>query len=672
MKNKKIIIIPILAILLLFVIFSKTNNNEIRTIKNEKELYNLYNQKGETSLSLIQKLITLPFSILVSDYHHDSWVDTWGGDMNYKNVDIMEKSDLDSSATITGGTTKKDYSKTNIQVEGVDEADILKTDGDYIYSISENKVIITNVKDSSKPIIESTIYNDNNIPSDLLLYKNKLVIISTKINNNKRNYYRYYDNKNTIIEVYDLNNKNNPKLLKKFELQEPYYTTRCIDGKLYIFSNGYLREKNKKISIDYKEDNKIKKINKNNIYYLKDHFDNYQTLIAELDLNNIKDIKLSSYLIDISNTYISKNNIYLLNQDYSNGKISLKSIFGLKGVFGLIDAINNDNYSYKSKTKIYKFNIDNKKGVTYLTNTTIEGSTINQYSLDEYNDNIRIALETDDGTRIAILDKNLKLLGETEKLEENEKMYASRFIGDKAYLVTYKNTDPLFVIDLKNPKHPKVLGELKIPGYSTYLHPYDENHLIGIGMDTKEVINRDNNGNVTSSRATITGMKMCLFDVTDINHPKEIDKTVIGDSRTVSAILTNPKAILFSKEKQLLAIPVNNYQEDFKVEETDSYDEEIENFTQKDNYISEGYFVYHIDLKGFKLKGVINHEKDTTPRYYYYPSKLLRGLYIEDNLYTVSESEIKINKLEDLKEISNLNLKKEENKWKKITEWYHI
>ena len=239
-------------------------------------------------------------------------------------------------------------------------------------------------------------------------------------------------------------------------------------------------------------------------------------------------------------------------------------------------------------------------------------------------------------------------------------MYASRFIGNKAYLVTYKNTDPLFVIDLSNPKKPKVLGELKIPGYSTYLHPYDENHLIGIGMDTKEIINRDANGNVTSSWATITGMKMCLFDVSDINNPKEIDKTVIGDSRTVSAILTNPKALLFSKEKELLAIPVNNYQDDFTVEDADSYDEEIERFTNKTDYISEGYFVYHIDLEGFKLKGVINHEKISNDRYYYYPSKLLRGLYIEDNLYTVSETEIKVNKLEDLQEISNLKIKKGE------------
>ena len=648
---KKKIIIPILAILLLFVIFSKTNNNEIRTIKSEKELYKLYNQNGEGNLSFIEKLLTLPFSIFIEDdyYHYHTW-----GNINYSTKNNVG---LEDSAFATGSIASKDYSKTNIQVEGVDEADILKTDGDYIYSISENKVIITNVIKPEDPKIESTISNINTYPSDLLLYNNNLVIISTKISDIEKNNYRY--NNNTIVEVYDLKDKTKPKLLKSFELQEPYYTTRCIDGKLYIFSKGYLREENNKISTDYKEDNKNKKINKNNIHYLKNHFENYQTLIAELDLNNIKDIKLSSYLIDISNAYISKNNIYLLNQDYTNEKISIKSILGWKGVFGLIDTIDY-NYNYDEKTKIYKFNINNKKGVTYQTNTIVDGRTINQYSLDELDGNLRIALETNDGTRIAILDKNLKLLGETEKLEKNEKMYASRFIGNKAYLVTYKNTDPLFVIDLSNPKHPKVLGELKIPGYSTYLHPYDENHLIGIGMDTKEVINKDSNGKVTSSWTTITGMKMCLFDVSDITNPKEIDKTVIGDSRTVSAILTNPKALLFSKEKELLAIPVNNYQEDFSVKNVNSYDEEIETFKDKNNYISEGYFVYHIDLKGFKLKGVINHEKNNNKTYYYYPSKLLRGLYIEDNLYTVSETNIKINRIEDLKEINTLKIKKGE------------
>ena len=659
MKNKKgLIIIFIVAIfVLLLVVYKINSNNEIRTVRSEKELYELYKGERHDGLSIIERLLTLPFSLLVDDYDYGRV---------YVNATPSTKwsEDKNTAEYAKSGESSKDYSKTNIQVEGVDEADIIKTDGDYIYSISENKVIITNVKNPSNPIIESTIYNDDAYPNDLLLYKNKLVVISAELSNSRYNYdyyYGYYDSRDTIVEVYDIKQKDNPKRLKSFELQEPYFTTRCIEGKLYIFSKGYLRkdDNNKKVLIDYKEDYKKKKININNIYYINDYYDNYQTLIAELDLNDIKDVKVSSYLIDISNAYISQNNIYLLDKDYDSNKVSIGSIFGWKGIFGLIDIIE-DDYSYDINTRIFKFNIDKSKGIKYQTSTKIEGTTINQYSLDEKDGNLRIALETDDGTRIAILDKNLKLLGETEKLEEDEKMYASRFIGDKAYLVTYRNTDPLFVIDLSDPRNPLVLGELKIPGYSTYLHPYDDNHLIGIGMETEEVINRDSNGKVLSSWVRITGMKMSIFDVTDISNPKEIDKTIIGDSRTASAILTNPKALLFSKEKELLAIPVNNYQDEFTVEDADDYETEIDNYTSRNDYVSEGYFIYHVDLKGFKLKGVINHEEETKKNYYYYyQSKLLRGLYIEDNLYTVSEKEIKVNRLSDLEEIGNLKIKKE-------------
>ena len=160
-------------------------------------------------------------------------------------------------------------------------------------------------------------------------------------------------------------------------------------------------------------------------------------------------------------------------------------------------------------------------------------------------------------------------------------MYATRFMGDKAYLVTYRNTDPLFVIDLKDETNPKVLGELHIPGYSSYLHPYDENHLIGIGMETEETVNRDAYGKVISTSAIVTGMKMSLFDVSDVTNPKEISKTVIGDRYTLSSVLTNPKALLFSKEKELLAIPVNNYDEEFEVDETDKISDEINDFIWK-------------------------------------------------------------------------------------------
>ena len=157
---------------------------------------------------------------------------------------------------------------------------------------------------------------------------------------------------------------------------------------------------------------------------------------------------------------------------------------------------------------------------------------------------------------------------------------------------------------------------------------------------------------------------MALFDVSDVNNPIQVSQTIIGDSRATSAVLTNHKALLFSKEKGLIAIPVNNYPSDVEITATDEEDIStlVKNYTNyQEKYTSEGYFVYNINLTdGFKLKGVINHEKISNYKpYYQYNSKLLRGLWIEDNLYTVSETAIKVNKLDNLEEISKLDIKGE-------------
>ena len=641
----KILLLSVSILICLFTIMSINNNRVVRTVRSERELREFYNNRYGRDLSTFERILTLPFSILIDGRVYNTrykYID----DMPVVIEDAVESNEIGGSSTAS-----KDYSKTNIQVEGVDEADIIKTDGDYIYSISENNVIITNVKDPNKTFIESKIYMDSAIPSDLLLYENNLVVIS--YNNSTSRYY----NQNTLVEVYDITNKTNPRIVKSFELFEPYYTSRCIDGDLYVFSSGSLRLENDKVVRKYIEDRETKEINLKDIKYLKNNEKGIQTLIAHLDLKNTNEFNVSSYLVDISNAYVSKNNIYLIGDTWNDDYISIKSIFTFKGVIGFIEDA--DNYDYESRTKIYKFEIDKNKGVEFDSTTTIKGSIVNQYSLDEKDNHLRIALETDEGTRIAILNEKLKLIGETPKVAEGERMYASRFIGNKAYLVTYRNTDPLFVIDLTDEKNPRVMGELKIPGYSTYLHPYDENHLIGIGMDTEEVINRDSNGKVTSTWVKTKGMKMCLFDVSDITNPKEVSKTTIGDSRTVSSILTNPKALLFSKEKKLLAIPVNNYEDDFSLEYNDEYSAQIDSIRRYGKkYIAEGYFVYNLDLEnGFNLKGIINHEKIINNYYYYGNSKLLRGVYIDDNLYTVSEGFVKVNNLDTLKEISSLRIK---------------
>lgn len=646
-----IVILLITIIIAVITIVCNKDDTELKTVKSKQELLKIYEGDNSDLQRLLARIFCMPFSMFYHNY------DVIGKADNAGSIGIDSASSTESSSS---SSNTKDYSTTNIQVENVDEADIVKTDGDYIYSISEDNVIITDVKDPKQPKVVATIKSeDDDIPEDIILYKDKLVVISTKGNQTQRYYYN--NRMNTVVKIYNITSREKPVLTKSYEMYEPYYTSRCIDNVLYVISSGNLRKEDDKIVVGYNEDNMEKEMSIDKIKYLKDVKTTKQTLISTVDLNNeTADIKLDSYLMNISNAYVSENAIYLLNQKYNNdSKIPIKLLFGFKGVFGLEDYYEMDSES-GYYTEIYKFDI--KENVEYKAKTKVKGKTINQYSLDEKDNHLRIALYDNDGSRVAIFDEDLKQIGISDNVAKGEKMYSSRFIGDKVYFVTYKTIDPLFVMDLSNEAKPKVLGKLKIPGYSTYLHPYDENHIIGIGMETKEIINRNSNGKVISTTAKVVGMKMALFDVSNVNSPVQISSVVIGDSRTTSAILTNPKALLFSKEKSLIAIPVNNYSQDFEVTLSNDYETMINNYTKYSKpYNAEGYFVYNINVQdGFKLKGVITHEK-TNATYYYSNSKLLRGLYIDNNLYTVSETMIKVNELDSLKAVGELKLKNTEN-----------
>ena len=666
MKTKKFkiitfILIIMLVILAIFLMVFNTKKPELKSVKSKKQLekicnYNYY----DYDTSLIHDILCMPFTYFEYSprvYYDYATADTAirksGLDYAITNESTTSFGDVktatgnanDSIAT----TTTKEYSKTNIQVENVDEADITKTDGDYIYSLSENNVIITDVRNPQEIKIASKINQYGMVPEDLLLCNGKLVVIFNE-NSSSRNY-----NSNTTVEIYDIENKENPKTLKSYTIYEPYYTCRCIDNNLYVISSGNLRMENNEVATYYKENSKTKEINLKNIYYFNNIKTNTQTLISKVNLNNLnEDVTINSYLIDISNSYVSENSIYLLNMDY-DGRYDappISSLFTLKGVFG--PAAYEDNNDYGYYTEIYKFDILNDGSINYSAKAKTNGQTINQYSLDEYNGNLRVALYDDNGSKVVIFDNTMQQIGESDYVARGERMYSSRFIGNKLYFVTFRTMDPLFVVDLSNPSKPEIMGELKIPGYSTYLHPYDESHIIGIGMQTEETVNRNSTGRVTSTSARITGMKMALFDISDVTNPKEISNVVIGDSKTTSAILTNPKALLFSKEKELIAIPVNNYAEDFEVTYSDDTKSTVSAYTNyAKSYLSEGYLVYKINLDGFNLKGVITHE-NSTKKNYNYGTRLLRGLYIDNNLFTVSENAVKVNKLDNLEQVSEI------------------
>jgi uncharacterized secreted protein with C-terminal beta-propeller domain len=239
---------------------------------------------------------------------------------------------------------------------------------------------------------------------------------------------------------------------------------------------------------------------------------------------------------------------------------------------------------------------------------------------------------------------SLDIVGKLEDLAPGEKIYSARFMGNTFYLVTFRKVDPLFVIDLQVPEDPKVLSELKVTGYSDYLHPFDENHIIGIGKETIAAEEGD--------FSWYQGVKISLFNVSDQLNPTEIDKDEIGDRGTTSPVLSNHKAFLFDKEHQLLVIPV-------LVAEIDEskHPEGVPDWTSGD-YVYQGAFVYNITVKGLELRGTITHMENSFQSGYYARVRysVKRTLYIGNVLYTVSDKAVKMNNLTTLEEIGKIEL----------------
>jgi uncharacterized secreted protein with C-terminal beta-propeller domain len=184
--------------------------------------------------------------------------------------------------------------------------------------------------------------------------------------------------------------------------------------------------------------------------------------------------------------------------------------------------------------------------------------------MDEHNGFFRIATTSGNNwgegsqtsNNIYILDETLNQVSKIENIAPGESIYAARFLGDRAYLVTFVQVDPLFTVDLSDPYNPRILGELKIPGYSEYLHPYDETHIIGIGKEVDPSIDADKVHTPGAIYYTaILGLKIALFDVSDIENPIEEAKIVIGDRGTDSPALYDHKAFLFDREKNSLSSP---------------------------------------------------------------------------------------------------------------------
>lgn len=612
------------------------------------------------------------------------------------------------------------YSQTNVQVEGVDEADIVKNDGKYIYTLTQNKLAIVDAYPPNTAKITATL-SFAGTPRQLFVNKDRLLVF-TDIQQEypvyikeilpsagiaERSIYppiRYAPPK-TGVYLYDTSNKAEPKLVMYYTIEGYYYQSRMIGDYGYVVaqhpSYSYGGDP---VPLPAIESNK-EIVATSPVYY----FDNYEpslnfNSIASFNLFDPDDVQLRSYLLGYANTlYVSQHAIYLAYQkqvpyryyeqqafdlwknavmpsvssdvrsamqkildsdmenylkqqrltealeNYFNSLAGSESARVRKQLEEKMTAWSQQQQEEQMKTIIHKLTL-NKGDVRYVTKGEVKGTLLNQFSLDEYADHLRVATTMDlygrdhaQYNNVYVLDEDLDVVGSLEKLAPNERIYSARFMGKKGYLVTFKKVDPLFVIDLSNPTKPAVLGKLKIPGYSDYLHPYDENHIIGVGKDTAEA-----EDTLKQQRqldfAWYQGVKMALFDVSDVNNPKELHKVLIGDRGTESDALHDHKAFLFDKEKNLLVLPITLAE--IKGERREP--------TQYGEYTFQGVYVYRLTLdKGFVLQGRISHYYDDAAfrrsgYYFWGDSNIQRSLYIGDILYTVSQKKIKAHDLDDL------------------------
>jgi uncharacterized secreted protein with C-terminal beta-propeller domain len=560
-----------------------------------------------------------------------------------------------------------DHSTTNIQVAGVDEADTVKTDGHYIYTIANNEpvfyamdasssstpsdaVYIMNADPQNAAVVSKIMLDEGTQPAGLFLSAdaNKLVVIANKYNYIPLTDYTrgedaksepmimpFYQNEvYTFIDVYDITDKATPTLTRNFTMTGNYFNSRLIGNNLYtiVTQTAWIYENVIPLPAVY-EDNTEYKTSPTCIYYADMNDTSYSfTSFYGISLadDNLEPTNMTVMMGGASTMYVSPDNIYITypNWDQTSG----------------------------SYTSVYRVSID---GLTLSLQAqgSVPGNTLNQYSMDEYNGYFRIATNwygTETQTNnVYVLNPDMEVTGKLEGLAENENLHAVRFMGDKGYLVTFKQTDPLFVVDLSNPGNPAVLGELKIPGYSDYLHPYDETHLIGVGKDAIADADRED-------FAWYQGVKLALFDVGDVNTPTQLSDYVIGDRGTDSPVLNDPKAFLFDKTKGLLVLPVS-------LALVSDEDKQYGDATYGDN-AWQGAYVFSVSLDGgFSLKGTITHidlslldsqGHLTNPRDYYSTQNdwITRSLYIGNVLYTVSNSQIKLSSLSDLSEIATVNL----------------
>jgi uncharacterized secreted protein with C-terminal beta-propeller domain len=562
------------------------------------------------------------------------------------------------------------YSQTNIQEVGVDESDVVKTDGANFY-VSDHKSF--HVVDISGPMHVVATRTVNGDVEALYLYDQKLVVLYTLSRSDGKPWpdvalpetdglfgmpYWIPVEKRQGVAIFDISDPGNPDNVKTVEFDGHLASSRLISGKLHIIQqfvpdlppldytyNGTQEDLDRRIEANkaamadvpldqlipyYREvgdapgspvDRPL--VSPQNFYCpVSEDGGGTITTVVSFDLDD-PELGFASVGIvaDAHIVYASTQALYIATHKYDVGILSLD--------FGADRA---------KEATLYKFGLTGQ-AVEYVGGGSIDGWILNQFSLGEYQDVLRVATTTghvwDSTSRnhvycLELEEQTLETTGSIEGLAPGEKIYSARFMGERGYLVTYVNIDPLFTLDLSDPSAPEVAGYLKVPGYSDYIHPYGDNYLITLGKDALFVEDDE--------MTWYQGVQLSIFDVTDFANPVLLHKELIGDRGTGSEALHNHKAFTFWSANDLLALPISLHEHLLPPKYPSQHGEKT----------FEGLYVYRISPEsGFDLLGRMSTENGNDTKTY---NRWTRGIFVDRQVYAVTDNAVRraqINQIEE-------------------------
>ncbi|MBC8212664.1 MAG: beta-propeller domain-containing protein [Gammaproteobacteria bacterium] len=539
--------------------------------------------------------------------------------------------------------TISEFTQTNNQVSGVDEADFIKTDGDYSYIVSGGFLVVVDNWPADQSSILARIAVKG-LSSNLFVYQDTVWVVSDLMSTDlsaSQMAFAPRVNQLTLISMFDITDRSNPLLLRETTLEGYYVDARRIDNRVYLVTSAYF-----------------------DLYPLLS--DNASPAIDTL-LPKLSDRVYNAGISSVSEQLISPcEQIYQPGTANGTGTITL-STFDLltpRSEIKRQTIISNSGTIYASREHLYLATVEDNfwtwlpvlegdevpsPGTTlhkfsllqepvYLASGRVDGYLLNQFALDEHNDLLRITTTSfawwnnqPPQNRLYILEQQGERLVQRSQLDglgkPGERIYATRFFGDQGFVVTFQQIDPLYTLDLSDPDNPQVAGELEVPGFSTYLHPLEDGLLLAIGR------NQSNNATDVS-----------LFDTTDFSQPALLHRISIGKD-SYSEAEYNHKAFTWYPREQLLALPVTRWSGDLVRDGYSGY------------RLFNGLQLYRADrVNGFADVGLVDHSslyQNSTGQFWYQPENIRRSFFVADDanqsyLYSVSSRGIKINALGDL------------------------